>query len=194
MQQVHKISMLFLCIIGLVTVFSAHESQAAEPAALLGQAQSQAVVGKMAKAYDLTEDAAHILWNRMGLSVSAKLVSKPAQGFGMYEPRPNAVFTSKQKAIIYITPRGYQVQKQSNQYVFGIGLDGAILDASGRPVWEKKGITSRTVASRAFNREFYLCPSLDVSKLPAGKYTLQFTLHDLLTKSSSTVTIPITRK
>ncbi|WP_027184460.1 hypothetical protein [Desulfovibrio inopinatus] len=181
-------SMLSVFAIGACPAF------AAEPAALLGQAQAQALVGKTDKAYALTEDAAHLLWNRMGLSITTTLVAEPAHGFGMYTPRSNPVFTKKQKAIVYVVPRGYQVQHQSGKYVFGLALDAAILDKSGKPVWEKKDITSRTVASRAFNREFYLCPSLDVSKLPAGGYTLQFTIRDLLTKSSVTSTLPIIRK
>lgn len=169
---------------------------ATDPQALLQQAGASLQAGQKAKALALLDQAAQQLWNQTGLGLAlATLTKEEAQGFGMFNSRPDNVFKSGDPVLVYLEPVGYQVTSpQEGVYKFHVGLDVVLLSPQGDILWGKENILEKQVTSRRFNREFYLTASLNFSGIKPGDYMVKFVLHDRQNAARSEVKLPITYK
>ena len=128
-------------------------------------------------------------WNATPLTVRrAIFVDGHPEGFGQYVERANNVFKKGEPLVTYAEPVGYGWKDVGDGvYEFGFKADWQVKSADGKVLGGKEDFADVTKKSRARNREFDVVLSLGLSDITPGDYILEYTLHDIA--SSKTYTI-----
>ena len=167
-------------------------ARAGEVADLAAKAEQLLQQGKALAAYEALDAAMDRLWQRLPLTVrkATFVVGKPG-GFGVYNPRENAVFRPGEPVIVYLELAGFGHRPLSGAFEISITGDAAIADASGRKILASmKDFLKSRVVSRRKNREFFAHLTLELSGAPAGRYQLLLTLKDKVSGKSAKVNLP----
>ncbi len=107
------------------------------------------------------------------------LVSEPASGFGLYNPRASDKFKIGEPIIIYAEPFGFGYGTPSeglNAMAFIVDLK--VITESGEVLAELPDLTEIALESRYKNREFQANLTYSLDGIAAGRYVLQTTLRD----------------
>ncbi len=106
-------------------------------------------------------------------------VTEPAAGFGLYNPRPDAVYKSGEPIILYAEPVGFGYGTGGEGlYTVGFSVDLQVLDEAGQELANVQGVTELNLTSRYKNREFQANLTYNLDGIAAGKYRLVTTLRD----------------
>ena len=158
---------------------------------LLDRAKQEDADNKQVEALRDVQAAYDRLWQSSPLFLTQALfIKEDPQGYGHYDPRADAVFTSKDPLYIYIEPAAYGFQFDGTLYRFGFAVDVVVLDASGKERGGAKDFTNFDYVKRTPNREIELNFVINPLGLPAGDYQLQLTVHDKVKKQSVSQTLP----
>ena len=166
-------------------------ARAGEAADLATKAEQLLAAGKGPEAYAAMRAATLAIWERMPFAVRrAVFVSKPAGGYGIFNPR-EPVFKPGEKLLVYMEPIGYGF-KEAAKGVWGFQLtvDLEIATADGRILGGQKAFAKFPLTSRQKNMEFYMSLDLDLGNAPPGKYVLVLTVHDDVKRQSAKVELP----
>ena len=167
-------------------------ARAGEVAELAAKAEQLLQQGKALAAYEALDAAMNRLWQRLPLTVrkATFVVGKPG-GFGVYNPRENAVFRPGEPVIVYLELAGFGHRPLSGAFEISITGDAAIADASGKKILASmKDFLKSRMVSRRKNREFFAHLTLELSGAPAGRYQLLLTLKDKVSGKSAKVRLP----
>jgi hypothetical protein len=160
---------------------------------LLDQARRAADDHKPAAALHSVKAAYEKLWADTPFFISQALFTRAgAQGFGHYDPRPDASFTNTDTFYVYIEPAAFGYQFDGTVYRFGFVVDLAVLDESGKERGGAKNFTNFDYVKRTANKEIELHFIIDPMKLPPGRYLLKLTVHDKVKDQSVAKVLPFT--
>lgn len=114
-------------------------------------------------------------------------LTAPSTGYGLYNERTSNVFKSTDKIFTYVEPIGYGWKNLPNgMFEMNFVTDLAMKAENGDVVLEKKAFATNVLQSHAANMEFTMDFTLTLTDAPVGKYTLEFTIHDMSSKQDST--------
>lgn len=180
---------------GLATIAAAPASADAAIGQLLDRAKRENADNKPLEALRDVQAAYDRLWQASPLFLTQALfIKEDPQGYGHYDPRADAVFTSQDPLYIYIEPAAYGFQFDGTLYRFGFAVDVAVLDASGKERGGAKDFTNFDYIKRTPNREIELNFVINPLGLPAGDYQLKLTVHDKVKSQSVSQTLPFSIK
>lgn len=107
------------------------------------------------------------------------LVTEPAAGYGIYNPRPNNQYKLGEPVYVYAEPFGF-AYGSPGEGLFGINftVDLRVLNENGDVLGEEPGLANLDLTSRFNIREFPANVTYTLNGIPPGKYVLETTLHD----------------
>ncbi len=121
-------------------------------------------------------------------------VSRPAQYFGDYEPRANAVYSRSEKLLFYGEPKNLLYPKNAKgQFEPAFDVDVEIRGPTGETMKQPKLMTFR-LPTRSRAQDIFLNLSLTLNSAPPGKYNVKFVVRDLNSKKSAAVDTDVTLK
>jgi len=107
------------------------------------------------------------------------LISEPASGYGIYNPRPNEKFKQGEPVLIYVEPMGFGYGNPGEGlYSIGFFVDLKVTSDTGEVLADLQNLTELDLTSRYPNREFQANLTYNLDGIPPGKYVLQTTLRD----------------
>jgi hypothetical protein len=105
----------------------------------------------------------------------------------MYSEKTSHVFKPGEKIITYVEPIGYGWNElPGDMYELNFVSDVALTAENGDIVTNQKAFSKNVLQSHNANMEFSMDFTLTLSGVPAGKYTLEYTIHDMSGKQVST--------
>lgn len=119
-------------------------------------------------------------------------VTEPAAGFGLYNPRPDAVYKSGEPIILYAEPVGFGYGAGGEGlYTVGFAVDLQVLDEAGQELANVQDVTELNLTSRYKNREFQANLTYNLDGISPGKYRLVTTLRDKNSAKTGSFETPI---
>jgi hypothetical protein len=107
------------------------------------------------------------------------LISEPAAGYGIYNPRPNEKFKRDEPIILYAEPVGFGYGSPGEGlYSINFDVDLRVMTEIGEPLADIPNLTQLTMTSRYKNREFQANLTYNLAGFEPGRYLLLTTLRD----------------
>jgi hypothetical protein len=151
-----------------------------------GEAEAALGAGKNREAVLLMREALTEAWKSAPLSIDkAVFVQKPAAGFGIYNPRREAVFADGEPLLIYLEPIGFTWKQEDGIYRSHMAVDFELLSPDGNILAGKRDFGEFKFASHAFNTEYMANMTLNLTGAPKANYVLLVTLRDQLNNDQS---------
>jgi hypothetical protein len=138
----------------------------------------------LTKAEQKTYDA----WQSLPLTErTITFIAEPSTGYGLYKEKGSNVFKPGEKIITYVEPIGYGWKDIAGDlYELNFVTDLTLTAENGDVVTDQKGFSKTVFQSHNQNMEFSMDFTLTLDGVPAGKYTLEYTIHDMSGKQVST--------
>lgn len=115
------------------------------------------------------------------------LVTEPAAGFGIYNPRPDEKYKVDEPILIYAEPFGFGYGSGGDGlYTIGFIVDLKVMTEAGEVLGELPSVANLDLTSRYQNREFQANLTYTLSGITAGRYVLETTLRDKNSEKSGT--------
>lgn len=115
------------------------------------------------------------------------LVTQPAAGYGIYNPRPDEKFKLDEPILIYAEPFGFGYGSGGDGlYTIGFIVDLKVMTEAGEVLGELPSVANLDLTSRYQNREFQANLTYTLSGIVAGRYVLETTLRDKNSEKSGT--------
>jgi hypothetical protein len=158
-----------------------------------GEAEKLLAQGKVAEAIAALDEAAAQLWDKAPLGFRRALwVTEKGSGFGAYNPRENAVFSSGAPMLVYAEPVGFGWRQSGELWRNDLVADLTIKTTDGKQLFHQNEFQKLEWASRVRNREFMLNFTYRVSGIPKGEYLLETTVRDQVTGKKGSFVLPFT--
>jgi hypothetical protein len=107
------------------------------------------------------------------------LVTEPAAGYGIYNPRPDEKFRVDEPILIYAEPFGFAYGSGGDGlYTIGFIVDLKVMTEGGEVLGELPSVANLDLTSRYRNREFQANLTYTLSGIAPGRYVLETTLRD----------------
>ena len=107
------------------------------------------------------------------------LVTEPAAGFGIYNPRPDEKFKVGEPVLIYAEPFGFGYGSGGDGlYTIGFVVDLKVMTEAGEVLGELPAVANLDLTSRYQNREFQANLTYTLTGITPGRYVLETTLRD----------------
>ena len=107
------------------------------------------------------------------------LVTQPAAGYGIYNPRPDERFKLDEPILIYAEPFGFGYGSGGDGlYTIGFIVDLKVMTEAGEVLGELPSVANLDLTSRYQNREFQANLTYTLSGIVPGRYVLETTLRD----------------
>jgi len=137
--------------------------------------------GDFPQAISQVESIKEELWGKIPLTLNNVLFVKgPDNSYGVYAPEEDDVYASGETIYLYLEPAGYQFKKTpSGQYEFHFVADFQLADEKGEILGGQEKFADLPFTSWHPNKEMSLTFNYHFTGLPAGKYKLITTVHDL---------------
>jgi hypothetical protein len=109
---------------------------------------------------------------------------KPAEYFGDYEPRKDAVFSSGEQMYFYAEPKNLVVPRNAQGvYRVAFAVDLEVTAQDGKAM-KKKDFAKLKLDSRSRIQDLFLKLDVALTKAPPGKYNVKFTIRDQNSKKA----------
>ncbi len=133
------------------------------------------------------EEKLYTAWQNLPLMErKVLLLTAPSTGYGLYTERTSNVFKPTEKIFTYVEPVGYGwKQLPNNMFEMSFVTDLTLKAENGDTMLEKKAFLNSTLQSHTPNMEFTMDYSLSLTGAPVGKYTVEYTIHDMTSKQDS---------
>jgi hypothetical protein len=167
---------------------------AADIGALLSSAGSAAESGEHAAAVEALEQALERVRIEAPLLVNPFLVvARPADFYGDYAPREDAVFRSGEPLYFYMEPKNLVAMRtEASTYEPAFEVDLEVLDADGQSIGSQDKFASFRLPTKSAVHDIFLNLEVTLSGAPPGKYGVRFVVRDLNSNKTTTVTQSIT--
>lgn len=154
-----------------------------------------ALLAPPAVAQDLTaleraESALREAWTQLPLTLRDVAFVTAVEGYGVYTPRPDAVFRSADVLGIYAEPLGYDWQAVGDEWRFGFEVDLALLTPAGDVVLQVPAFATSEILSRVRNTEFHMLVTVNLTNAPAGDYLLGLRFVDIISRQAVETRLP----
>jgi hypothetical protein len=107
------------------------------------------------------------------------LISEPASGYGIFNPRADDKFKIGDEVLIYAEPMGFGYGNAGEGlYSIGFFVDLKVLTEAGELLGDLQNVTELNLTSRYPNREFQANLTYSLDGITPGRYLLQTTLRD----------------
>ena len=107
------------------------------------------------------------------------LVTEPAAGFGIYNPRPDENYKVGEPILIYAEPFGFSYGSGGDGlYTIGFIVDLKVMTEAGEVLGEVPSVANLDLTSRYQNREFQANLTYTLDGVAPGRYILETTLRD----------------
>jgi hypothetical protein len=154
------------------------------------EAEKLAEAGRNRAAWELLVKAADAIWAVAPLEFRQILfVTAQPQGYGVYDPRPTAVFKAGETLFVYGEPFGYGYGKEGDLEKIEFDVRLAVATPAGKEVIPPRA-GRLALTSRHRNKEFMLHFSYTPQGLAAGDYLLLAEFRDSSTGKSVTARLP----
>jgi hypothetical protein len=159
------------------------------------EAEALLARGRVIEAIDALDEAQAALWNKAPLDFRRGIwVMEKAEGFGIFRPRPDAVFTAGQPMLVYAEPVGFGWTRNGEIYTTDFVADVVFRNKAGTEIFRKDEFQVFNLSSRFRNREFMCNFTYTLTGIPAGEYTVETTLRDRVLGKKGSFTLPFTVK
>ena len=157
------------------------------------EAERLLAAGKVGEAMDAMDDAAVLLWEKAPLTFRRSVwVTERATGFGLFNARDNAVFSSGQPMLVYAEPIGFGWRKDGDAYRTDMVADIVFRSADGKELFRKDEFLTMQLAGRYRNREFFTNMNYTLTGVPAGEYRVETIFRDRTSGKTGSFTLPLT--
>jgi len=168
-----------IAALGFLAAFAAAPALAQDAAETGRAGAAAAAEERWEEAHELMSQAALAAWQEMPLQVADwALVAEPAEGFGMYEARPDNRYSAGEPILIYVALIGFAHEPAGEAWRYGIGADFLIRGEGGRIVGGQEGFMQQDFESRTPNREFFVDLRYSVTGIEPGNYLFETRFHD----------------
>lgn len=107
------------------------------------------------------------------------LVTEPAAGIGIFNPRADEKFKIGEPILIYAEPFGFGYGSGGDGiYTIGFTVDLKVSTEAGEVLGERPAVTNLDLTSRYQIREFPANLTYTLNGIAPGRYILETTLHD----------------
>jgi hypothetical protein len=114
----------------------------------------------------------------IGIS-QAILVTEPASGVGIYNPKADEKYAVGEPIYIYAEPFGYGYGAAGEGlHSIAFAVDLKVMTETGEVLAEKPSIATLELTSRHENREFQANLTYTLNGIPPGRYVLETNLRD----------------
>lgn len=146
------------------------------------------------EALNKAEVKAYEAWGKLPLTERVvTFITGPSQGYGMYQDKQSSIFKVGEKIITYVEPIGYGWKElPGDMYEMNFVSDLLFKTEAGEVVTDQKGFAKNILQSHNANTEFSMDFTLTLTGVPAGKYQLQYTIHDMSGDQTSVVEQDVT--
>ncbi|HEV7279989.1 MAG TPA: hypothetical protein VGN57_07220 [Pirellulaceae bacterium] len=128
------------------------------------------------------DEATRQLSRSADLDVARLAFCTAVERFGQYDEFPEYVFSADQEALLYVEVRRFAAQTVEQPYPgYRTALEGSyrIVEVGGGKRWADHIFPVAEEVSRSPRSDFFIAYRVYLPKnLPAGKYRLEFNLHD----------------
>ena len=181
------------CVLLLACAF-APAAPAADIAAQLERAGAAAARDDHAAAIGALEEALDAVREEAPLTLQPfVLVEKPAAMFGDIHARADASYSGSEPLLFYMEPKNLVYARSGGLYKPGFSVDLAVLDADGEVIASQDKFGAFDFSSQSRFQDIFVNLTLTLTGVPAGDYTVRFTVRDANSKKSATVEKTITR-
>ena len=145
------------------------------------KADQLAESGDFAGALAAADEMKGVLWDQQPALafLNAFPVTERSAGYGLYNPRPDAIYKRGEPVQLYAEPVGFGYGDGGEGIVLvGFYVDLQVLGPDGQELANMTGITEIDYKVRARVREFAADVTYNFEGLAAGKYRLITTLRD----------------
>ncbi len=150
---------------------------------------------KGADAVSLMREALFEAWKQTPLEITTAIfVSAPADGFGIYDARPDNAFPVGEPVRVYFEPIGFDWKQQDGLYTSLLTVDFELASPDGKVLAGQKGFGKFDFKSHVPNTEYMANLTLNVSGAPTGDYILFLTVNDENGGGSAKVQMPFSIK
>ncbi|MEO1199544.1 MAG: hypothetical protein AAFX39_09970 [Pseudomonadota bacterium] len=167
-------------------------TQAGEIADLAAEAEELIGRGNGAEALERLREAMILVAGEMPLSVrEATFVTNDPPGFGVYDPRQDAVFAADEPLVAYVEPVGVTWIDAGEGYLSSaLTVDFELLSETGQVLAQQDGFGNFSFTSREHNLEVMTHLTLEVSGAPAGAYVLRYIYTDTNSGEMASIDLP----
>jgi hypothetical protein len=189
------IIIISLLAVSFIPVLHNHLA-AADIGPLLDQAKSAAAQHDYPRALAALHTALEQVRHEAPLTVAPFLpVSEPAQFYGGYTPRRDAVFRRGEQLHFYLEPKNLVYPRTAQgTYEPAFSIDLHILSDSGEVLADQERFGFFRFASKSLLQDIFVNLKVTLTGAPAGKYQIRFTVRDANSEKVATVVQPITLK
>lgn len=107
------------------------------------------------------------------------LISEPASGYGIFNPRADDKYKIGEQVLIYAEPMGFGYGTAGEGlYSIGFFVDLKVMTEGGELLGDLQNVTELNLTSRYPNREFQANLTYSLDGITPGRYLLQTTLRD----------------
>ena len=156
--------------------------------ALLDKAKAQISSAQLREAMSTLQAALLKIWSASPIFVSkAVIVKEKASGFGMYQPRGNNVFKTKEPILIYLEPVAYTIRQEGELFAFGLETDFTLMDMKGKVLGGQRNFGKWSWKSHSPNFEIFMNLNFNLTGVPPGKYAIECVVRDKNSTKRATV-------
>ena len=121
-----------------------------------------------------------------------KLVSAEPSGWGVYTKRKSNQYKPGEKVRVYVEPGSFKYKRGSEgMFNFGFTVDFVLAKTDGKILGGQQDFGRFPFKSHRLNTEIFLDLKFTLTGLPADKYIMKITVHDMISKEIETIDIPI---
>jgi|GEM_PF-5202711 len=178
--------------VGIVWLFCVPVS-AQQVESLVQQGLAAYQQGQKAAARQHLLDALITVQNELPLEISKAIFCKEINGFDDIVPLESDHVPVGQQILIYIEPQNVRIMKQPGEkYLVRFSEDMKITNQEGQVLFDKKNWINYQQLSRMPG--LYVFARNSFTDVPAGTYSFEITINDLLAEKSVTQTVTLTVK
>lgn len=164
-----------------ITLLSVQVAGAGDLLAKAERAEKALDAGRSVAAITLMRSALIEAWKAAPLSIeTAHFVTQPAEGYGIFNVRSDAVFASNEELLIYLEPVGFTWVQENGIYRSHLAADFELMSPGGKILAGQEDFGEFRFASMAHNTEYMANLTLSITGAPKDQYILKVTLRDLL--------------
>jgi hypothetical protein len=187
---------IFLGLISIFIITSlAMCSFATEEKDYINQALKYLDENKYTEALGELEEVLALVRSKANLEfINVVFTNEEAGGFGLYNQRENAIFTSGETFFIYGEAKNYTIKEIKNDlYEIYLKEDLYILDQDNNVLFGQADFLDYHITSHSKNYDLLITSTItQTSPFPVGNYKFRLVLKDVFSQKTTEVTIDFT--
>ncbi|HEX2255926.1 MAG TPA: hypothetical protein VHG92_04340 [Afifellaceae bacterium] len=187
----HSLSILLRGALAAATIHFAAGAAVAGPVVEAAErAEELADAGEPVRALEALDEAVAVVWQQAPLGLRTWAIVDEVGGYGIYDPREEAVFRPGETMRVYLEPVGFVYASQGDMHEVGLSADLAIETPRGQIIVEAKDLFSMAWQSRNRIRELPVTFAFRVPELVPDEYRATFTVRDRNSEKTGEFSVP----